>query len=103
MDRLEQLNIDDQITGLRMENDALHRRLESVTANVIELHDRIVEGAPDQELTSFEERVYECFDSQEFREAVEEYVENSDNVCTLNDMKDFIDSNVSVELSVSRY
>ena len=109
--RLEELRIDDQITGLRMENDALHRLLQDIGAEIEylknELQDRRVENAPDEELSSFAERVYECFDSEEFRDAVgdkiADYIDSSDDVCTLDQVKDFIDSNVSVELSVSRW
>lgn len=118
--RLEELRIDDQITGLRMENDALRVKITGQTINldnlykemlalrdrVTDLEDRHVEGAPDQALESFQERVYECFDSEAFRDAVANRVTDcisDEELVTTSDLCSFIRENVRVELDVSRY
>lgn len=107
IERLEELNVDDQITGLRMENDKLRRWLAALNVRITELEDRRVENAPDEQLDGFKERVIECFDSEEFRDAVNdqvaEYIDNSDDVCGLDDVRNILRNDVRVSLDVERY
>lgn len=86
LDRTEHLSI----SKMQLESDIrdLYRENES-------LKDRLVERTPDQELESFADRVYECFDSTEFRDAVGEkiadYIENDDNgYVTYSGLEDWI-------------
>lgn len=109
LSRIEELNVDDQITGLRMENDKLRQWLAALNVRITELEDRRVEDAPDEQLDGFKERVIECFDSEEFRDAVNdqvaEYIDNSDDVCGLDDVRNILrnDVRVSLDVYVERY
>jgi len=117
----EEFRVDDQITGLRCEYDTLRTLIKTETQNVnnlyqevtaincriTEVEDRLVEKAPDEQLTSFNERVIEQFNTEEFRDVVShivaDVIENSDEVCTISDVYTFIRENVRVDLDVSRY
>lgn len=114
LSRIEELNVDDQITGLRLENDRLsanannlYQEIRTLNVRITELEDRRVENAPDEQLDGFKERVIECFDSEEFRDAVNdqvaEYIDNSDDVCSLDDVRDILRNDVRVSLDVERY
>lgn len=107
LSRLEELNVDDQITGLRMENDKLRQWLAALTARITELEDRRVENAPYEQLTGFKERVIELFEDDEFRnelgDAIECFINNSDDVCSLDDVRDILRNEVRVSLDVERY
>lgn len=120
INRLEQLHIDDQITGLRMENDSLLTKLATGTKNVnnlyqevvtlntriADLEDRLVETASDKKLEGFKDRILALLDDDddfrsEFGEFVDNMIRNSDEMCSIADVRDFIRENVTIE--VSRY
>jgi hypothetical protein len=70
------------------------------------LETKLQEGS-DEAVSDFKERVVEIFAEEEFHDAVhsivEDHISNSDDVCTLSDVYDFLRDNVRVELDVSRY
>lgn len=121
LSRIEEFNVDDQITGLRLENDRLRRLLATETQNannlyqeirtlnarLTELEDRRVENAPDEQLDGFKERVMELFEDDDFRnelvDAIEYFINNSDDVCSLDDVRDILRNDVRVSLDVGRY
>lgn len=107
LSRIEELNVDDQITGLRMENDKLRQWLAALNVRITELEDRRVENAPDEQLDGFKERVIELFEDNEFQNelggAIEYFINNSDDVCTIEDVKHILRNDVRVSLDVERY
>lgn len=107
LSRIEELNVDDQLTGLCMENNKLRQWLAALNARLTELEDRRVENAPDEQLDGFKERVIELFEDEDFRaeigDAVEYFIENSDDVCTIEDVKHILRNDVRVSLNVERY
>lgn len=120
LSRIEELNVDDQITGLRRENNSLLTKLATETKNVnnlyqevvtlntriADLEDRLVETASDEKLEGFKDRILALLDDdydfrREFGDFVDNMIRNSDEMCSIADVRDFIRENVTIE--VSRY
>jgi uncharacterized protein (UPF0335 family) len=76
-------DLGEMIDNLIRANDALSKR-------VTELEDRLVERTPDEQLSSFTDRVCEVFDTEPFKTTVEgivaDWVADSDVVCSTDDV-----------------
>lgn len=96
IDRLERENLqkDNEIRDLyrQVENqdNAMVKRIEDLEAGLVECRDMLVERTPDEQLSSFTDRVCEVFDTEELKTTVEEiiaaWVADSDGICSPNDV-----------------
>lgn len=81
LDRIERLERERENADMVIREQA--RTIDQLRSQIQNIEDRMIEATPDERLSGFAERVYECFDSQEFRDEVqsriEDFMENDAN------------------------
>lgn len=112
LDRVERLETERDCLDIAIREQSqtienLYQELRTLALRVTELEDHRVENAPDEQLDSFKSRVLELFEDEDFNRnlgnRIDYQISDSDEVCTLDEVRDFIRNNVTIELDVSRY